>query len=96
MISCLGKFKVYFAHHNVAPLVWCLQYLDAEGFPKWEIAVQSIDVDGAHAQTVYAPKATADSVDGKPSAYLLVVGSLSVDAQGTATIRPPGNWQDRT
>lgn len=88
MIECAGKFKIYFANHNVAPLVWCLQLLGASDEPTWEIAVSTIGLDGVRGLTVYAPKPTPDHEDGKPSAFLLAEGILSVDESGVALLRP--------
>ncbi len=73
-----GRMRVYFAHHNVAPLVWCVQALGPDDEPLWEISVIAVGIVGA-ASTVYRPKATADHEDSKPSAWLEATGELHLN-----------------
>ncbi len=68
-----GRFRIYFNRHGAAPLVWCVANDD------WELAVSAVEV-AAPVRTVYAPKATPDDVDNKPSAWLESEGELTVVA----------------
>lgn len=58
-----GSVRLHFNRHGAAPLVWCLST------PTCEIAVKGFTT-GVPVVTVYAPKATLDDEDGKPSAWL--------------------------
>lgn len=80
-LSTLGAWRVYFNHHAAAPRVWCIAPL-TDGF---EFAVRSV-VILTRVDTVYAPKPTPDHEDGKPSAWLVARGRLTVDVDGNATI----------
>lgn len=75
-----GPFKIYFNHHQAAPLVWCIAK------DNWEIAVHRIHIN-AFCETRYSNKQIPDSEDGKPSAWLWVeYGTLSVDDSGIAYV----------
>ena len=67
-----GTFRVYFNRHGAAPLVWCVATDD------FEIAVPAVFIN-APISTVYRPKATPDDEDGKPSAWLEVSGTLTIN-----------------
>lgn len=66
-----GAMRVYFNRHG-SGLPWCVA---ADG---WEIAVQAVTFDEVKVQTKYVPKRTPDDEDGKPSAWMEVVGSMTV------------------
>ncbi len=78
--SVAGTFRIYFNRHLAAPLVWCI------ATDHYEIAVASVLLD-APARTVYAPKATDDHEDGKPSAWQEVTGVLVIDSAGPRITR---------
>lgn len=81
--SVAGRFRVYFNRHQAAPLVWCVSLGDV-----LELAVACVEIT-APVRTVYGPKATPDDEDGKPSAWLEVDGTLTVDPDvGTVRIHP--------
>lgn len=70
----IGRFKLYFNRHGAAPLVWCVAPDDGT----WELSIAGFHVADTSLATVYAPKATPDDEDGKPSAYLVVEGEMTV------------------
>jgi hypothetical protein len=76
-----GSWRVYFNRDGAADKPWCVSPVDG----RWEVCVNSVGIS-AVAETVYQPKATADSDDGKPSAWIAVDGCLTVHASGHATI----------
>lgn len=80
MITFTGPMRLYFNRHGAAPLVWCVA---ADG---WELAVTRLDVR-VPILSCYAPKATADDDDGKPSAWFAVDGVLVVQSDGRAIIK---------
>lgn len=82
-IRIAGTWRVYFHRLNPDGLPWCVAP-DAGG---WEIAVANVAID-APSSTVYAPKATPDDEDGRPSAWIAVTGVLTVNAAGQARIAP--------
>lgn len=87
--SIAGTFRVYFNRHQAAPLVWCVAVMDTGdviAVPMLEIACAELAID-APVTTVYAPKATPDDEDGKPSAWLEVTGVLSVDGRSVRITR---------
>lgn len=71
--SISGSFRVYFNGHQAAPPVWCVALGDT-----FELAVTAVEIT-APVRTVYAPKATPDDEGGRPSAWLEVSGTLTVD-----------------
>lgn len=81
-----GKFKIYFATHNVAPLVWCVQLI-AGTDPLWEVAVRAVGFTGVVVETMYQRNKPPDDEDGKPSAWLEATGELEVLEDGCAVIR---------
>jgi hypothetical protein len=85
-VTFVGKMRVHFNRHGAEPLVWCVVPVDDSGAPRVEIAVRSVHVT-APLETVYTPKATADDDDGRPSAWLLVCGELTITSDGRALIR---------
>lgn len=87
-MTVAGFFRVYFNRYQAAPLVWCIALVDARGGDRPELAFEVAVADltiSAPVRTVYAPKATPDDEDGKPSAWLEVTGVLTI-AGGVATI----------
>jgi hypothetical protein len=87
-MNITGRFRLSFNRHGAAPLVWSVSPLDESGAPTIDIAVRAFGLDGVRVVTVYAPKETSDENDGKPSAYLVTEGELSVDESGVAMIKP--------
>lgn len=88
-VTAIGRFRIYFNRHGAAPLVWCVALENPRG-PEllWELAVPAVETH-ERATTVYAPKATADDVDGKPSAWFVCEGRLEIGVDGTARITKP-------
>ena len=90
--SIAGTFRIHFNRHSAAPLVWSIALVNHAGgdhpAAHWEITVAELTVT-TMMRTVYAPKATPDSEDGKPSAWLEVDGVLTV-VGGEATITKAG------
>lgn len=82
-----GLFRISFNRHGAAPLVWSICPLK-DGVPTMDIAVRGIGLEGVRVATVYAPKAAPDEEDGRPSAYLVAKGDLSIDEFGVALITP--------
>jgi hypothetical protein len=80
-LTLVGHWRIYFNRHGADSLAWCV----APESGAWEIAVRSVTVS-TPARTVYAPKATPDDEDGKPSAWFSVGGRLEVGADGHAAI----------
>lgn len=78
-MTCTGTFRLHFNRHAAAPLVWSVA---TDG---WELNVSEVRCL-APVLTVYRPKATADDEDGKPSAWMVVSGVLTV-VGSVATIR---------
>lgn len=72
--SFTGAFRVYFNRHQAAPLVWCVASED------WELAVAAVAIE-APVSTIYKPKATPDEEDGRPSAWLEVTGTLTIEGR---------------
>lgn len=81
-----GIFRVHFNRHGAAPLVWCVVPLDAARTPACELAVRSVTFRGVDVRTVYAPKATPDDEDGKPSAWMECAGKVTVFSDGHAEV----------
>lgn len=82
-----GTFRIYFNRAQAAPLVWCIalaNHLGGDRPELWELAVAEWRSD-APVRSVYAPKATPDSEDGRPSAWIEVDGVLTI-AGSVATI----------
>lgn len=84
-LTIAGRFRVYFAAHQYAPLVWSIATTgggaarwgdDAMGF---EIAVAELEITSGKVRTMYRPKATPDHEDGMPSAWIEVDGTLHLD-----------------
>lgn len=74
--------RLHFNRHGAAPLVWNIATDD------YEIAVKGFHTEGVRIVTVYAPKATPDDEDGKPSAWLETEGLVEVSIIcGWATLR---------
>lgn len=67
-----GTFRIYFNRAGAAPLVWCV------ATDKWELAVAAVSIRTA-AGTRYQPKATPDNEDGKPSAWIVATGVLTLN-----------------
>lgn len=67
-----GTFRIYFNRAGAAPLVWCV------ATDEWELAVAAVSIRTA-AGTRYQPKATPDSDDGKPSAWIVASGVLTLN-----------------
>jgi len=86
-IVASGTWRVYFNRTGAFPLVWCVAP-DTDDEGGWELAVATVEL-AARAETVYELKSTPDDVDGKPSAWIRVVGRLSVTVAGHATIKAP-------
>lgn len=84
-----GVFRIYFNRHGAAPLMWCV-CPDPDGtdgaWPRWEIAVRDVVIESG-CSTRYERKDTPDDEDGRPSAWISTVGTLSVDTLGRAVIR---------
>ena len=78
-----GTFRIHFNRHGAAPLVWCVATDD------FELAVSAVDIK-VPVRSVYAPKATADDEDGKPSAWLEVTGALRLVGSTAVIARPSG------
>lgn len=77
-----GRMRVHFNHfnrHGAAPLVWCI------ATDTFELVVTNFTIT-TPLRPVYRPKATADDDDGKPSAWLETVGTLTIGADGHARI----------
>lgn len=81
-ITATGTWRVYFHRLNPDGLPWCVAP-DAGG---WEIAVAVVDIQ-VPSSAVYRPKTTPDDEDGRPSAWIAATGTLTVSADGRATIR---------
>jgi len=86
--TCKGsKLRLHFNRHGAAPLVWSISTGD------FEVAVKGFLVFGVAIETVYAPKATPDDEDGKPSAWLRpvqdVLVRVGVSSEGHACIDLP-------
>lgn len=79
-----GRFRLYFNSHAYAPLVWSIMVMDGETITL-EFSVHAVSID-APTKAVYRPKATPDSEDGMPSAFLDIDGVLRVDQLGQAII----------
>jgi len=88
-MTVTGRFRVYFAAHQYAPLVWSIATTgggaarwggDAMGF---EIAVAELVITSGKVRTVYRPKAAPDHEDGMPSAWLEVDGTLHLDPESS-------------
>lgn len=87
-VRLTGLFRLSYNRAGAAPLIWSIAPLDKDGVPIVDIAVAGFSIDGARVASVYQPKATPDDEDGKPSAYLVVEGTLTIDASGVGAIRP--------
>lgn len=81
LIVVTGYWRVYFNKHGAEPLMWCISPDEGD----WEIAVRDVQMT-ATAVTVYRPKPLQDDDDGKPSAWLFVTGTLTVNSSGFAVI----------
>jgi hypothetical protein len=79
----VGAWRLYFNRHGAVGLPWCVAP-DSGG---WELAVSGIDVQ-VPSETVFAPKATPDDEDGRPSAWIACAGRLTITA-GVAAIATP-------
>jgi hypothetical protein len=79
--TATGRWRVYFNRHSAAGLPWCV----APDEGGWELATPAV-VLFAKAETVYQPKATPDDEDGRPSAWFLVEGCLTVFPDGRVRI----------
>jgi len=79
--SMQGRWRIYFNRHGAEPLMWCVSP-DEGG---WEIAVRDVQI-ATIAEAVYRKKETADEDDGRPSAWFLCEGVLTVFLSGFATI----------
>lgn len=78
-----GKWWVYFNSHAAAPLVWCI----SPEFRPWEVAVVSVEIVGVPSLSKYKPAAPgAAVVVGAPTAWIEVVGVLTIGMAGKATI----------
>lgn len=66
-----GRLRIYFNRHGAAPLVWCV------ASDEWELAVSAVAVSSPMG-TIYRSKATPDDDDGRPSAWLETIGTLTV------------------
>lgn len=85
---CKGSLlRLHFNRHGAAPLVWSIST------GEFEVSVKSFRVHGVAIETVYAPKATPDDEDGKPSAWLRpvqdVLVRVGVSPEGHACIDLP-------
>lgn len=76
-----GRFRIYFNRHGADGRAWCV----AAESGAWELAVKSWSAVVPIA-SCYAPKATPDDEDGRPSAWIAVEGVLTVSESGHATI----------
>lgn len=72
-----GTFRVYFNRHGAAPLVWCVAPVLLGDHAGWELAVASVSIRTL-VGTVHQPKATPDDEDGRPSAWIVATGVLTV------------------
>lgn len=79
--SFRGTVTVSFNRHGAAPLVWSING------STFELAVREVVIETT-VRTSYAPKSTPDDEDGKPSAFLVVAGLVTVRRDGTASITP--------
>lgn len=86
-MTITGLFRLSFNRAGAAPLVWSIAPLDENGMPICDIAVRMIGMAGVYVVTEYAPKETPDDEDGRPSAYLITRGTLTVDESGAALIK---------
>lgn len=84
-----GTFRVYFNRHGAEPLMWCVAPSPSHPlgmWPRWEIAVRLVSFESG-CSTCYEKKETPDDEDGRPSAWLEGVGTLTIDRSGHAVIR---------
>lgn len=82
-----GRFLVFFNRHTDAPRVWTI----AAPGRAWEVNVVSVDI-GVPLTTKYDPDVPRGGHDGPPSAWFEGAGTVTVDAEGKATILPDATW----
>lgn len=82
-----GVWRVYYNRDGALGMPWCItEDVQDPQVPKWELAVGSVEFDGNIGAFIYRPKVTDDAEDGRPSAWVELVGWLKLYPGGQVSL----------
>lgn len=82
-----GVWRVYYNRDGALGMPWCItEDVAPAQVPGWELAVSNVEFDGVPGSFVHRPKVTEDAEDGRPSAWVELVGWLKLYSGGQARI----------